>query len=456
MIYKILVVDDEQDFLDSVRRGLITSGYKNVRLESDPKEAAAAFERGAVFDVAIIDITMPGMDGVELLGVIKDSSPETECIMVTAVNDVHIAVECIKKGAFDYLTKPISREDLILKMNRALERKRLLEILSVKGNKSPPALRQVEAFRDIVTGSENMLKIIREAELHAYSDVPVLITGESGTGKELLARAIHRASPRARLPFTPVNMASVSDTLFESEFFGHTKGAFTGAEKERSGYLEQTNKGTLFMDEIGSVSPNLQGKLLRVLQEGEFIKLGASKAQRVDIRFIAATNQDLELQMRKGTFRKDLYYRLKGAWLHLPPLRQRQADVPLLIKKFLDESGRSADATGMDDEALVILLNHDYPGNIRELKSILQAASNIAQSRPISRKTLPDYLKIRKNKAMAPNNPQLEEVVPLAEVEKAHIRNAYYKTAKNKSLTAKLLGISLNTLRRKLEFYEIR
>jgi transcriptional regulator with PAS, ATPase and Fis domain len=301
---------------------------------------------------------------------------------------------------------------------------------------------------------------LKEAELHAGSDVPVLIAGESGTGKELLARAIHRASPRAQFPFTPINMASITGSLFEAEFFGHTKGAFTGAEKDRMGYmeqtnkgtlfLEQTNKGTLFLDEISNVPLELQGKLLRMLQEGEYLKLGSSKPQRTDVRFIAATNAELDRLMDKGMFRKDLYYRLKGAWLHLPPLRERKDDIPLLINKFLEDFCDVPENRGIDKEAMSVLMEYDYPGNIRELRSIFQSAINLAQGGTISQNVLPRYIRARKRIPKKDFQKEDDITVPLGEVEKDHILKVYERTGRNKSQTAKLLAIGLNTLRRKL------
>jgi len=449
----IIVIDDEQNFLESVKRGLMISGYRNVQLETDPRNAAARFEQGEAFDVALIDVAMPFIDGVELLELIKKTNPNTECIMVTATNDTKVAVQCMKKGAYDYLVKPISRDELALTISRALERKRLLDILDLEKKRIFPKLIHAEAFKPILTRSEKLLRILKQAELHAGSEVPVLITGESGTGKELLARAIHAASPRATFPFTPINMASVTGNLFDAEFFGHTKGAFTGAEKERVGHIEHTNKGTLFLDEIGGLPPELQGKLLRLLQEGEYIKLGTSKPQKADVRFIAATNEDLDRLMVKGMFRKDLYYRLKGAWLHLPPLRERKEDIPLLITTFLEEFGGANATKGIDEQATSILSNYDYPGNIRELRSILQSAVNLAQGKTISIKYLPNHLQEKKAIAMRNSQPISKTVVPFSEVEKEHILKVYNKMGRNKSRTAKLLGIGLNTLRRKLRAY---
>jgi two-component system response regulator AtoC len=416
---------------------------------------ATAVQNGEHFDMALIDITMPWINGIQLLEMIKTSSPETECIMVTAVNEARVAVECLQKGAYDYLTKPISRDELVSTLKRAMERRRLLEIISVGKTGSLPQIKHKDAFAPIITQSEKMIRLLKEAELHAESDVPVLITGESGTGKELLARAIHRSSPRAQFPFTSINMASLTGSLFDAEFFGHTKGAFTGAEKDRAGYLEHSNRGSLFLDEIGDLPLDFQGKLLRVLQEGEIIKLGTSQARKIDVRFIAATNADLDKLLAKGQFRKDLYYRLKGAWLRILPLRERREDLPVLINAFLREFRGEIGADVLEEETLEILMNYDYPGNIRELRSIIQAASNLAQKRPIGAKHLPDYLKGRKKAAMRAPVTADGPIVPLAETERVHILKAYEGTNHNKLQTAKLLGIGLNTLRRKLASYGI-
>ncbi len=451
----ILIIDDEVDFLDSVRRGLLSAGLKNLRLESDPRVVATAVQNGEHFDMALIDITMPWINGIQLLEMIKTNSPDTECIMVTAVNEARVAVECLQKGAYDYLTKPISRDELVSTLKRAMERRRLLEIISVGKAGTLPQIRHKDAFAPIITESEKMIRLLREAELHAESDVPVLITGESGTGKELLARAIHRSSPRAQFPFTSINMASLTGSLFDAEFFGHTKGAFTGAEKDRAGYLEHSNRGSLFLDEIGDLPLDFQGKLLRVLQEGEIIKLGTSQARKIDVRFIAATNADLDKLLAKGQFRKDLYYRLKGAWLRILPLRERREDLPALINAFLREFRGEIGADVLEEDTLEILMNYDYPGNIRELRSIIQAASNLAQKRPIGAKHLPDYLKGRKKTALRAPVTADGPIVPLAETERIHILKAYEGTNHNKLQTAKLLGIGLNTLRRKLASYGI-
>jgi transcriptional regulator with PAS, ATPase and Fis domain len=279
-----------------------------------------------------------------------------------------------------------------------------------------------------------------------------LITGETGTGKELLSKAIHAASSRAGSVFTPVNMESLNTSMFDAQFFGHTRGAFTGADRDSAGYLESSNRGTLFLDEIGNLPLELQGKLLRVLQDGEFIKIGTSTPRKVDVRFIAATNSDLERMMTRNTFRKDLYYRLKGGWLTLPPLRERKEDIPLLVRNFIEEFCGTSGAD-VEDEVLSLLMDYNYPGNIRELKAIIQAAVNLAQGRPISAGYLPPQLVKRKNVATAAPAPEHESIATLEQVEKGHILSVYNLMDQNKSRTARSLGIGLNTLRRKLESY---
>jgi two-component system response regulator AtoC len=313
------------------------SGYKNISIYQNPLEAAHFIEKSKDVDVALIDITMPGMSGIELLELIKTTQPHTECIVLTAVDDIRVAVKCLKKGAYDYLVKPISTENLVASINRSVEKKRLMDIVNIGKSLTVSNLTNPKAFEPIVTGNLTVQRILKESELHAFSSMPILITGGSGTGKELLAWAIHAASSRAKSRFVPINMAAITPSLFDAEFFGHTKGAFTGAAYEREGYLEYADRGTLFLDEIGMLPIELQGKLLRFLQEGEFIRIGSNRIRKVNVRIITATNINLEKRIEKNLFRKDLYYRLKGGWLHLPDLKDRKEDIPLLINKFIDE-----------------------------------------------------------------------------------------------------------------------
>lgn len=455
MINTILIVDDDRDFMEVLSIYLKRGGFTNLTTVDHPLDAAAIFDEGQTFDIAIIDLTMPEMDGMELLEIIKNTSPNTECIVVTAINEARVSVKCLKKGAYDYLVKPVSEEDLLLSVNRALERKRLLDILDMDKRNVLPELHHKAAFSPIITRSRKVVRILIEAELHAASHFPVLITGESGTGKELLARAIHMASPRAKAPFTPVNMAAINSNLFDSEFFGHIKGAFTGADTDRVGYLESTHGGTLFLDEIGILPLELQGKLLRVLQNGEYIKVGASTAKKADVRVIAATNEDLDQLIGKRQFRKDLYYRIRGGWLHLPPLRERKEDIPLLIRHFMATGSGNGGRPDIDQEALDLLMDYNYPGNVRELESEIQSALNLSQGKTVTVRCLHDRLRKRKSTARGECRIGPTDLVPLEEVEKCHILKVYEQTGRNKSQSAKVLGIGLNTLRRKLKAYGI-
>lgn len=455
MANRIMIIDDDRDYLEIVLMKLKILGFQDITALDDPLEAAARFDAGETFDIALIDVTMPEMDGMELLEIIKNTSPNTECIMITAMNEARVSVKCLKKGAYDYLVKPVREEELSKTINRALERKRLLDILDMDKRDALPEVQNKAAFAPIITRSRKMIRILKEAELHAASPFPVLITGESGTGKELLARAIHAASPRSGGPFTPVNMAAMNSNLFDAEFFGHTKGAFTGADRDRTGYLEQTDQGTLFLDEIGILPLELQGKLLRVLQNGEYMKLGTSLPRRTDVRIIAATNEDLDHLIEKRMFRKDLYYRIRGAWLHLPPLRERRNDIPLLINALVKRNGDAQGRHAVDEEALEALLKYDYPGNIRELESILRSAQNLAQGQTITLNCLQDRLRQRRKAMPRECRRQDADVTTLAEAEKCHILKVYAQTGNNKTQSAKLLGIGLNTLRRKLRTYGV-
>jgi len=450
---RILVVDDDRDFLDIMKHRLAKLQLRNVFLEESANKAAARLKAGWHIDLALLDMTMPEMTGLELLGIIKAVSPATECIVITAVDEVRIAVASLQKGAYDYLLKPVSREVLAVSVHRALEHKRLLDLLNIGKQQTIPRLKNKAAFKKIHTTSKRMLRVLKEAELHAVSDVPILITGESGTGKELLARAIHDASPRKKHPFTAINMAALDGNLFDAEFFGHTRGAFTGADKHRVGYLEYTDQGTLFLDEIGLLPMEVQGKLLRFLQDGKYLKLGASEAKSADVRFVAATNTDLEARLKQRKFRKDLYYRVRGGWLHLPPLRERKNDIPLLIRIFLSAFYNTDEETFITPDALDMLMNYDFPGNVRELKALMLSAVNLAQGKPIAARFLPDLP--GHNPASRSLNRMTDKnaFAPLSLVEKNHILHVYRQLQNNKSQTARALGIGLNTLRRRLASY---
>ncbi len=442
----VLIVDDEVTFLDSARRKLRMSGYENVTVEPDPTEALARFDTRS-FDVAFLDITMPGMNGLELLERILERAPATRCVMVTAVDNIEAVMRATRLGAFDYLVKPLRPEQLVDALERALANKRMSDLLELRQRElAERRLENPEAFAALLSADDRMLRLLHEAELHARSRVPVLVTGETGVGKELMAQAIHRASDRRGGPFVPVNMLSLSANLFESEFFGHRKGSFTGAVADREGYLDRARGGTLFLDEIGDLPMELQGKLLRILQEGEYTAVGDTKPKRADVRFIAATHQDLE----RGNFRKDLYYRLRFAHIAIPPLRNRRDDIRLLAARFVEGSARP-DAR-LTDDAMEALVAHDWPGNVRELKGAIEAAANLAEHGEI----LVRHLNVPARKRATSDSPVDASAMPtLAEIERRHILRVYEATSANKAQTARILGVSAQTLHRKLKAYGV-
>ncbi len=449
----ILVVDDEPAYLDSVVRMLRLEGYEDVTAVPDPTRVEGLLEERS-FDAAFLDITMPGMDGLEVLAQIKELSPATECVMVTANESIPLVIQAVRAGAYDYLVKPISPDQMIHALDRAMERKRLIGALALRSRRAArSALQSPDAFRDIVTGDRAMLRLLHEAELHAASDIPVLITGETGVGKELLARAIHRASRRSSGPFVPVNMLALSPTLFESEFFGHVKGAFTGADRNKEGYLCKAGGGTLFLDEIGDLSLEIQGKLLRILQEGEYARVGDTRSVRSDVRIVSATNQDLEKLVQQRAFRKDLYYRLQFAHLPIPPLRDRIDDLPLLAGHFVPND--SGGAAAITEDGWESLKAHGWPGNVRELRGVLEAGTNLASGGDIE----PEHLKLpRIEKACKVEGPRTEVggLEPLKDVERRHILAVYEAVGNNKSQAARVLEIGLQTMHRKLKAYGVK
>jgi two-component system response regulator AtoC len=373
----ILLVDDEPAFLESAGRALRMHGYDRVLLAGDGPSALRLLGQSRVA-VAFLDITMPGMDGIALLERILEQAPSIACIMVSARDEIPLVMRATRLGAVDYLVKPIVPDQLVNALERALERSRMIDLLTLRRDaRIDEALDEAGAFSAIVTCDPRMIGLLREAELHARSRIPVLVTGETGTGKELLAQAIHRASTRHARPFVAVNMLSLSANLFESEFFGHRKGAFTGAIADRDGYLQQAQGGTLFLDEIGDLPLPLQGKLLRILQEGVFTPVGGTQTRQADVRFIAATHQDMDALAEAGSFRRDLLYRLRFGVISIPPLRERRDDMLLLATRFI--AGSSRPGARLSEQAIAALLGHKWPGNVRELKGVIEAAANLAE-----------------------------------------------------------------------------
>ncbi len=450
----ILIVDDERVFLRSAARALRLEGYADVTTEQDARLVEALLE-GKDFDIALLDVNMPHVDGLALLRLIKERSPGTECIMLTAQKEIELVIQAFRLGAYDWQLKPLRPALLVRTIERALEHKRLLHALLLRSDHAKGrVLSHPEAFADMATQDPGLLRVLNEAELHAPSAIPVLITGETGVGKELLARGIHRASRRSSGPFVAVNMLAISSSLFESEFFGHVRGAFTGAQGSRPGYLGRARGGTLFLDEIGDLPMEIQGKLLRILQEDEYVPVGKSEPVRADVRIVAATNQDLEARVEEGAFRSDLLYRLRYACLHLPPLRERRSDIGLLAAHFVKDSARPN--ARISPEAQACLEAHDWPGNVRELQGTVGAAANLAVRGTIE----PDLLRLPGPKrapvgeAVSPQSaPDTVEVEPLAAVERRHILATLEAMGGNKTRTAQVLGIGLQTLHRRLARY---
>ena len=437
---KLLVVDDETVALASVQRLLKRRGMRHVDVCGNSREAIALIKERS-YDVVLLDLLMPEVDGLHVLEEVKPFSPRTEFIMLTAVDDVSTAVKAIRLGAYDYLVKPVENERLILSVERAFERKGLLAGLA--GGPSTEG-RVPKAFSDIATRCQRMLKILSYAEIMARSDIPILLTGETGTGKELLARGIHRASPASNGPFIPVNVSAIPETLFESQFFGHVKGAFTGAEDDQAGFFERADGGTLFLDEIGELPLNLQAKLLRALEDKNLVRVGGTKPVPFQVRIVSATNRDLEAACRSGQFRLDLFYRINSVCIHLPALREREDDILLLADCFLKKSCDHNDKriTAFSPEALQCLLHKSFPGNIRELKQVVERAVLVADTERIT----PVHL----GEKLGPAPLSARTLCTLREDAESHVAFVFRQTRGDRKKTAEILGVSLRHVQRKI------
>ncbi len=441
---KILIVDDEEVSLSSVKRILKWHGLKSVEICDSGSEAIRRIRREN-FDVVLLDLLMPEVDGMQVLESTKPYCPGTEFIILTAVDDIPTTVKAMRQGAYDYLVKPVDNELLILSIERAYERKGLLAGLSV--NASCQTADIPPAFSDTLTQNLQMKALISYAQVMARSGNPVLITGESGTGKELMARGIHRAGPAPEGPFVAVNVSAIPATMFESQFFGHVKGAFTGADGSHHGFFQQADGGTLFLDEIGELPIGLQSKLLRVLEDKTFTPLGAGHAVRVDVRLISATNKELDRACQEGNFRIDLLYRLKSATICLPALRDRRNDIPLLAAHFLQSActRHNKQISGFSPEAMNVLALRGYTGNIRELSQIVENAVLLADGPVI----LPVHLG---DNPAAESQPSLSSrsLCTLKENDAAHVMYVLHSTGGNRREAARILGITLRQLQRKL------
>jgi DNA-binding NtrC family response regulator len=397
---------------------------------------------------------MPDIDGMEILKSIKSEVPQVECIVFTAVDDVATAIEAVRHGAYDYLVKGLNNEKLIITINHALERFNLRRDRTLLAQRQQfTDLRHPQAFRALVTDDETMATVFRQVEAAAPTDYSVLITGESGTGKEMLAKVIHRLSNRSEAPFLPVNMAAFSGALFEDEFFGHTKGAYTNAVGEKKGFLEEAQGGTLFLDEISELDLSLQGKLLRVIEEKELYRLGSTRLRNVDVRFIAATNQDITHAIEKRRFRADLFYRLNTCTIKLPPLRERRGDILPLADHFLkihaERNGKTI--RGLTPELAQCLAAYDFPGNVRELQNIIASAVLVETSDLLCPASVGTPLPGPSSRT---NRPQA--LLPLTEVERQHIQKVLQATRGDRAQAAKILGINLSTVYRKIKRYQLQ
>jgi DNA-binding NtrC family response regulator len=382
---RVLAVDDEEVVCESIRRVLTAEGY-HVSTTTSSVEGVELLRKES-FDLLLLDIKMPEMDGIEVLRRARDVSPDTEVIIVTGYATIDTAVEAIKLGAFDYLEKPVSPPQLLVAAARALERKHLVNLT----DRLRSELESRYSVGNVICSSPGMRKVMRLVARVAPTTSTVLITGETGTGKDVIARAIHYSSPRKDGAFVVADCASLSESLLESELFGHVRGSFTGAVKDRKGLAETARGGTLFLDEISTISPQVQGSLLRLIQEHEIRPVGSDKLVPVDVRLVAATNRDLQQMVDEGAFREDLFYRLSVFTIEIPPLRERMEEVPLLahhfVKGFAEDFGKSIDA--ITPQAMAVLEAHDWPGNVRELEHAMERAVLLADGHSIDLDAIP-------------------------------------------------------------------
>jgi DNA-binding NtrC family response regulator len=438
----ILVVDDEFSVRDSLTKWFKEDGYR-ADAAADANEALKKLKPG-VWDIIFLDIKLPGMDGMELQQRIKSVDPNATIIMITAYASVDTAVKSLKEGAYDYVTKPVDPDYLShLEANVIKQRRLLSENIQLKER-----IQELYEIDQIIGENPAMLKVFDLIKTVAPTDTTVMIKGESGTGKELIARAIHSNSPRRFFPIITVNCGGLTEGLTESEFFGHEKGAFTGALYRRKGKFEMANGGTIFLDEVGNIDPKAQTDLLRVSETKQFTRVGGDEIIKVDFRLICATNRDLELAVKEGKFREDLYYRLNVFSISIPPLRERRSDIPLLCNYFLKNFAASMNKpqTRFSPEAMTQLETYDWPGNIREMKNAIERAIVVAKGSSITVDDLP----------LPPSLKAVPEDQSLEAVERAHIKNVLEQMGWNITRSAEMLGIDRATLYHKIEKYNLR
>lgn len=447
---KILVVDDEESMCKFMEIMLKKEGYQ----VSTNQHAPSALEQvtSENYDLVIADLMMPDMSGLELLSRAKSARPDIDFIVMTAFASVDSAIEALKNGASDYITKPFKVDEIKIAVRKSLEQKQITrENIQLK-----KALHTRFDFDSFIGNSTEVSKLKKLAERIAASDSTVLIEGESGTGKELIARAIHYRSPRAEMPFITINCAALPETLLESELFGHVRGSFTGAIKDKEGLLKAADGGTFFLDEVGTTSPAIQAKLLRVLEEKEVTPVGGTVPLKVDVRLLAATNADLEQEVKLGNFRADLYYRLHVIPIRIPPLRERKDDIKLLSSYFVRKYCRRMQIgeKGIPDDVMKRLLSYKWPGNVRELENALEHAVLLSKGDQILTGDLPDRItepeEIELVTVTKPTSPTLEAI------EKAYIFWVLSQTGWQKSKAASILGIDSSTLYRKIDKYKLK
>ena len=439
---KILIVDDEQIVRDSLTHWFEEDGYQ-VESAEDGFDVLRNLEPGK-YDIMLVDIKMPKLNGLELLEKVKEIDPECVVIMITAYASVPTAVQALKNGAYDYVTKPIDPDELSHLIQNAIKQKQLKqENIALKRS-----IDEMLNLEGLIGESPEMKKVFELIKIVAPQDTTVMIRGESGTGKELIARAIHMNSPRRYYPIIPINCGAFTETLLESELFGHEKGAFTGAQYRRKGKIEMANGGTLFLDEVGSVSPKMQVELLRVLETKQFTRVGGTDIVKVDFRPISATNENLEKLVEEGKFREDLYYRLNVFTINVPPLRERRVDIPILAQYFVVKFSRvmNKPILKISDEAMEILLNHSWPGNVRELENAIERAMVVGKAPEIR----PEDLPFSYDKNFSSISDSLEEV------EKNHIANVLRKYDWNITKAAAALEINRVTLYNKIKKYGLQ
>jgi two-component system, NtrC family, response regulator AtoC len=445
---RFLIVDDEQ----SIRRLCMTvgQGLGFVCAEADTAEAALESAETAPPDLVVTDLKLPNLSGVDLLRKIKESLPRTEVAIMTGHGSIESAVEAMRQGAYDYIEKPFRVERLRQILQRMAEKVRL-----VTENQFLRDRVSAETKLDGITGSSAKIQdVLRMVSRLKETRTPVLITGESGTGKELVARAIHFRGALARMPFVAVDCGTLVPTLMESELFGHEKGAFTGALKSKTGLFQSANQGTIFLDEIGELPPEMQAKLLRVLQEKEVRPVGSNDKVPVDVRVIAATNRDLEASYRAGTFRKDLYFRLNVVTVHLPALRERRSDIPQLVHCFLDRYA-SGENLQVSAAAMKSFLQYDWPGNVRELENCMARAVALGDHKWIDVGDLPPEVRAAESSELTAQDAARLSTTALADLERMTILRVFEQAGGDKALAGKMLGISRATLYRKLKQYDI-